>query len=257
MQEGSSFASGSQAIERAMSVLNCFTNDGKLTLSEVAGQTRIPVSSTHRIMQALVRSGFLRRDGNDFYRVGQRIADLVPRSQVADEVAPHLYALAACIRIVASFGAAEGGDLVTLVRARPPTRYCAAQVPHYREPLHATAMGKVLLAFDIDGMTLAAKRLGRLARFTPRTRTSADDLLAELRETRQRGFSLADGERIEGVRAVAVPVFGPHRHLVGAIGVQAKSSRMTGELVRSLVPMMQSSAAEISRRLADARLSAP
>jgi DNA-binding IclR family transcriptional regulator len=257
MQANGGMPSGSQAIERAMSVLNCFGGQEKLTLSEVAFKTRIPVSSAHRIMQALVRGGFLRRDRTDAYEVGRRIVDLVPASPVAEEVAPHLYSLAAMIRVVASFGAADGGDLVVLVRARPKSRYCSAQVPFRREPLHATAMGKVLLAFDRDGPICAAKRQGKLVPFTSRTRTSHEELVSDLREIRQHGFALTDGELVEGVRAVAVPVFGPRRDLVGAVGVQTQTSRMTEEFVQSLVPVMRRSTAEISRRLGDPRLLVP
>jgi DNA-binding IclR family transcriptional regulator len=237
-----------------MSVLNCFSTQGKLTLSEVAGQTGIPVSSAHRIMQALVRGGFLQRDGNDAYEVGGRIADLVPTSAVADEVSPHLYSLAAAIGIVASFGASDGRELVTLVRARPQSRYCAAQIPWRREPLHATAMGKVLLAFDKDGPTHAVKRQGKLAPYTPRTRISLEALLPDLREARQRGFAIADRELGEDIRAVAVPVFGTQRNLVGAVGVQARASRMSERFVQSLIPVMQRSAIDIRRRLDDGQL---
>jgi DNA-binding IclR family transcriptional regulator len=257
MQTNGGMPSGSQAIERAMSVLNCFSSQEKLTLSEVACRTRIPVSSAHRIMQALVRGGFLRRDRDDAYEVGRRIVDLAPTSSVAEEVAPHLYSLATAIRVVASFGAADGGDLVALVRARPQSRYCSAQIPFRREPLYATAMGKVLLAFDKDGPICAAKRQGDLVPFTSRTRTSREELVSDLRAIRQYGFGLTDGELVEGVRAVAVPVFGPRRDLVGAVGVQARTSRMTEQFVQSLVPVMRRSAAEISRRLGDPRLLAP
>lgn len=249
--------SGSQAIERALSVLNCFTTDGELTLSEVAGRTGIPVSSAYRIMQALLRGEFLHREGTERYRIGQRVADLVPRSYVADEVSPHLFSLAAKVHIVVSFAAVEGKEALVLVRARPPTRYCAAQVPQHREPLHATAFGKVLLAFDSDGPTTSARRLGRLDAYTPRTRSSLEDLLVDLREIRERGFSVSDEERTLGVRSVAVPVFGRERRVLGAIGVQARSERMTERLVSSIVPIMQGTAAEIKRRLGDDRLLAP
>jgi DNA-binding IclR family transcriptional regulator len=249
--------SGSQAIERALSVLNCFTSEGELTLSEVAGRTGIPVSTAYRIMQALLRGEFLRREGTERYRIGQRVADLVPRSQVADEVSPHLYSLAARIHIVVSFAAVDGREAAVLVRARPPTRYCAAQVPMDREPLHATAFGKVLLAFDGDGPSASAKRVGRLEAYTACTRTSLDQLLFELREARQRGFAVSDEERTVGVRAVAVPVFGRDRRVLGAIGVQARSQRMTSQLIGSIVPIMQTTAAEIKRRLADDLLLTP
>jgi DNA-binding IclR family transcriptional regulator len=254
MDDGTRVRSGSQAIERAMAVLDCFADQSSLTLTDVAVRTALPVSTTHRIMQALLRGGFLERDGVDAYRIGGHVADLVPRRQVVDEVAPHLYALAAGVKIVASFGVMEDMEVTTLVRARPPVRHCAAQIPSDREPLHATAMGKALLAFDPAGPATVSEQLGRLTPYTTRTRTSRSELLEDLVRVRLRGFALSDEERTEGVRAVAVPLFGPSGPPVGAIGVQARSVRMTDNLVRSLVPAMQHFASEVTRRLGDVHL---
>ena len=247
--------SGSQAIERAMTVLDCFSGGAELTLTDVAARTGLAVSTTYRIIRALVRGGYLERDEADAYRIGRRLVGLVPRTALADEVSPHLYALAAGIKIAVSFGVAEDHELVTLVSARPPVRYCDSQIPADREPLHATAMGKVLLAFDPEGPASAIRRLGtRLKAYTGRTLTSPEVLCAQLGEARRRGFALSDEERTEGVRAVAVPVLTAGRQLAGAIGVQARSRRMTDDLVSSLVPALHHFAGEVSRRLQDDQL---
>jgi DNA-binding IclR family transcriptional regulator len=254
MSELGEVRSGSQAVERALAVLDCFAARPELTLSEVAYRTELPVSTTYRIMQALVRGRFLERDDGEAYHIGGHVADLVPRRSVADEAAPHLYALAAGIKITVSFGVLDDGKLDTLVSARPPVRYCAAQIPSEREPLHATAMGKTLMAFNPEGPRVATRRLGVLDQYTARTRISHDDLLDDLSQIRRRGFALSDEERTEGVRAVAVPVFGADRGPVGAIGVQARSQRMNDELVRSLVPAMHHFASQVGRRLSDEHL---
>lgn len=246
--------SGSRAIERAIAVLDCFCGPTGLTLTEVASRTGLPVSTTHRIMQALMRGGLLDRDGVDAYRIGRHVADLLPRRHVVDEVAPQLYALAAGIKITVSFGVPEGTEVTTLIRARPPVRYCADQIPADREPLHASAMGKTMLAFDPACLARLFGQSDPLTNYTTKTRISQPDLLEDLRRVRRLGFALSDGERTEGVRAVAVPVFGQGRRLVGAIGVQARSVRMNDDLVRSLVPAMRHFAAATTRLLGDKRL---
>jgi DNA-binding IclR family transcriptional regulator len=249
--------SGSRAIERALAVLDCFAGQTELTLSEVAAQTGLPVSTTYRIMQALLRGRFLEREETDVYRIGGRISELLPRRTLVDEVAPHLYALAAGIKITVSFGVLDDTALSVLLSARPPVRYCAAQVPGEREPLHATAMGKTLMAFHPGGFDLMSRRLGELTAYTSRTHTSRSTLLAELGEVRRSGFAVADEERAEGVRGVAVPVFGPDRCPVGSIGVQARPERLSDELVRSLVPAMRHFANEVTHRLSEHNLMIP
>jgi DNA-binding IclR family transcriptional regulator len=199
-------------------------------------------------MQALARSGYLER-GADGYRVGSRVAALVPRSRiVVDDAVPHLYVLAAGIKLAVSFGVAEESQLVTVVSARPPVRYCSCQIPSAREPMHATAMGKTLLAFAPGGPAAAVARLGILKPYTVRTHTSPAALTADLGKVRRSGFAVSDEERTDGVRAIAVPVFAGERP-VGALGVQARSKRLTDELLTSTLPALRHFAGEVGRRI--------
>lgn len=234
-----------------MAVLDCFAGGRQLSLTAVATCTGLPKSTTFRIMQALVQGGYLEKGVDDSYRAGRRVADLVPRRRVAEEAAPHLYVLSAKIGIVVSFGAVDDGQVATLISARPPVRYCAAQVPAERDPMHASAMGKALLAFHPEGPAAAVRKLGFMPAYTARTHTSAADLTADLERSRRSGFTLSDEERSVGVRGVAVPVFGLDGAPVGAIGVQAGTKRMTDALVVSLVPALRHFAGAIGKRLRD------
>jgi DNA-binding IclR family transcriptional regulator len=222
-----------------MLVLDCFADRAELTLSAVAAQTGLPVSTAHRIMRALVEGGFLARDAGDIYQVGPHVAALLLRPPATDGIAPHLYALAAGIKLTTAFGVADGRDLVTLVCARPPVHHCEAQIPARRAPLYATAMGKAIVAFDTRGPLEAARRLGRLSMHTVAAPSTNDELVADLNEVRRRGFAICDQSRREGIREAAVPVFGGGQEPLGAIGVQARSHRMTEELIHTLLPALR------------------
>lgn len=68
---------GAQSVERAISVLYAFEGETRpLSISEVAGRVGLPVSTTHRIAQALVRGRLLARDGHNSYVVGDGITAL-------------------------------------------------------------------------------------------------------------------------------------------------------------------------------------
>ena len=85
---------------------------------------------------------------------------------------------------------------------------------------HATAAGKVLLAFG--GIELPSEPL---AAFTPRTITKRAELERELDRVRSRGYAEAREEREEGLAAIAAPVLDSRGELVGIIGVQGPASR--------------------------------
>ncbi|MEU8899580.1 IclR family transcriptional regulator [Nocardia sp. NPDC048505] len=220
--------SGSQAVERAIHLLHCFEGDDpEFSLSELAHMAGVPVSTAHRLAQALVRGRLLEQDpATDRYRVGQGLASLARPALTRlgiDSAAPHMYALAAGIKITASLSVVDAGDAVTILQARPPVLFCNNQLPRPRQPLRSSAAGHALLAYTATGQ----RRVPDL------------DLV------RRKGFAIEEIAVEDPVRSVAVPVFGPGRQVWGALSVQARSARLTDELVREILPAMQHFAARI------------
>lgn len=223
---------GSRAIERAADVLACF-DDGAavLTVSSLAARTGLPVSSAHRIAQALVRGGLLERaPGGDGYRIGAGLISLAVPPLVrlgADVCAPQLYALAAGISLTASLGVVRGDEALTVFSARPPEGFCDIQIPRARQPVDASVMGRAMLAFDPHRGRSPAPETDRI---------------------RRRGYVVDVDADDPTVVAVAVPVFDDARRVWGAVGVQARRRRLTDPVVRSIVPAMQHTAIHIGRR---------
>jgi DNA-binding IclR family transcriptional regulator len=222
--------SGSQAVERAIHVLNCFEGDDpELSVSELAHMSGVPVSTAHRLAQALVRGRLLEQDpATDRYRVGHGLASLARPALTRlgiDSAAPHMYALAAGIRITASLSVADNRDAVTVFHARPPILFCPNQLPRTRQPLQSSAVGRTLLAYGAN-------------REDNRFSTDLD-------RVRRTGFAIEEIENDDPVRSIAVPVFGRDRQVWGALGVQARSARLNDELVRQILPAMREIAARI------------
>ncbi|MDT2008622.1 IclR family transcriptional regulator [Rhodococcus opacus] len=225
--------SGSQAVERAIAVLACFEGGPTdLTVSALAARTGLAVSTAYRIVQALVRGGLLERDERtDCYRVGPSLISLAVPSLGridTDSFAPHLYSLAARLRLTASLGVVKDDVAVTVFSARPPERFCAHQVPGARQPLRSSAMGMAILAFG----SASSRRGGSV--------TAPSDL----DRIRRVGYAATLSENRE-VRAVAVPVLDAQGQPRGALGVQALRRRLTHDLVREIVPSMRGVAARI------------
>ncbi|WP_280340241.1 IclR family transcriptional regulator [Nocardia neocaledoniensis] len=220
--------SGAQAVDRAVHVLNCFHGgDPELSLSELAQRSGLPVSTTFRLAQALVRGRLLEQDrATDRYRIGHGLACLArpALSRLGlDAAAPHLYALAAGIKITVSLSVPDAGEALTVFQARPPVSFCHNQIPQERRPLEASAVGHALLAH-----------------------TATDRGNGELFDTvRRRGFAVEEIDADEPIRAIAVPVLGPDRQVWGALGVQARAIRLDRELVRAVVPAMHQIAVRI------------
>ncbi|WP_245650282.1 IclR family transcriptional regulator [Millisia brevis] len=217
---------GSQAIERAVSVLYALDGEDRfLSITEVARRADLPVSTTHRIAQALVRGRLLMKDPeSEGYGIGEGLLTLANSVRIpvdVDSAAPHLHGLSSRIGMTASLSVAEKRQSVTVYMARPPVTFCHNQIPQQRADLRSTAMGNALVAFT-----------GR--------RERRDGQPADIETTRRRGYAITSHD---DVTAIAVPVFDRYGHVRASIGVQARSVRLNSALIAQVFPVMRTTAA--------------
>lgn len=220
---------GPQVLHRAIAILTAVgESEDQLTLTSIAARTGLPLSTAYRLSQALLHGGLLERAGDgEHYRVGAGMVALAApalhRLNV-QAVAPHLYSLAGDIEITASLGMPEHDDVVTVCSARPTQKFCGNQLPGSRQALTDSAMGMAMLAFQ------------------------RGPAVATLERIRRRGYAEAAGPQGAHVRAIAVPVFGDDGRVWGSIGVQALRRRLTDDLVRDILPVIQRHARRIGTR---------
>jgi IclR family transcriptional regulator, acetate operon repressor len=241
---------GAQSASRALAVLRCFEDvPGDLGVTELASRTGLTISTAHRLTRALVEAGLLLHDARtERYRLGPVLVVLGRRAaeQLGYEQAmPTMDALAVATGESVNLGIRSGRDVLVVLDVPSPQPLRFQQSLGTRVPLHTSAMGKCLLAFGPAKLDTEVKRLS-LDPVTERTITSSDDLLAELEQTRDRGWGLNDEERNPGVRAVAAPVLGPHRIAVAALAVQGPTLRLTDERVAEIAPQIEDAATRIA-----------
>jgi DNA-binding IclR family transcriptional regulator len=222
-------------IDRSLEALRVLSSYPKgISLEMLADRLQQPKSSTHRALASLRRAGFAEQDEHrryrltlEFVRLAFTFYDALDHQSLAQ---PALDALAAHFEETCHYASLDEGDVIYLARAAPSQVFfqMAATVGG-RQPAHATALGKMLLAYALpDGH--AVKRYldnyGPLAKKTPRTLTSAKALAHELEVTRSRGYALDDQENEPGINCIAFPVFlGSAAHPAGAISISAVAQR--------------------------------
>ncbi len=149
----------------------------------------------------------------------------------------------------ATLSVPSGGDAVTVDFV--PGGASVVSMARLGRPsvLHATAVGKVALAFGADREAPA----GQLTAYTERTITDHAALGAELDEIRARGFAEAIGEREADLAAVAAPVLGRGGELAAIVGVQGPVARLPAATRRALRTQVVEAAAELSALLGGRR----
>lgn len=236
--------------QRALAVLDCFsTKTPSLTLSEIARMLGQAVSSTHRQVGELERWGALERDSRGRYQIGLHlweIASLAPRSKGLREAAlPFLEDLYEATHENVQVAVLDGREVMYVERiyGHHATRIIAR--PGVRLPLHATGVGRVLLAHADP--QLIEQVLGEpLEKLTPHTIADPNDLRRELAKIRKSGYSISERQVELVSTSVAAPIRGPDGDVVAALSIIIPAR---GDAARRFVPAVVAAARGISRAL--------
>src|SRR5215204_582150 len=168
--------SGSQSVERALAVLQCIAEaDGDIGVSEIGGRCGLSVSTAHRLVQALRAPGLVSQDQrSERYRLGPGAVALGRRAELrlgVSRLEPHLRdRLAACTGESITLGTRLGNEMLVVSHIPSSHPLRVGHPPGMRVPLHASAIGKVLLAFTPDRSAEIAA-LGPLTAYPCATQT--------------------------------------------------------------------------------------
>jgi DNA-binding IclR family transcriptional regulator len=243
---------GRSVTSRAMAVLDAFDNAApRLSLSEIAARAGLPLTTAHRLLGELTAWGALARRSDGRYEIGRRLWELGLLAPVQLELrqvaAPFLLDVHTATRDTVHLAVRE--DLSALYVERISGRESVPVVSQVgtRLPLHATGVGKVLLAWAPDDVIERALRAP--ARPTRHTVVEPGRLHRELAEVRRRGYARTAEEMSLGASSVAVPVTVERAGtpvVVGALGIVVPSHRRDPA---RLAPVLQVAARGIGREV--------
>jgi len=216
------------SVEKAVDVL--FHLHGESSPQGVTAIGRalgLPKSSAHRLLAALGRRGLVERDERGRYRTGIGLVALglgaLESEPIVVAARPVLEQEARALGETFFLVAARAGRLVVLDKAEGTGFLRAAPRVGSSVPVHATAVGKLFLAFGGGSIAAPAEPFER---FSPHTRILGDELAAEVERARRRGFAENREEWIPGLSVLAAPVCVGGR-MLGAAAVAASSQHFT------------------------------
>ena len=207
---------------RALSVLGSFSAvTPRLTLSQISRTTGLPVATVYRLAGELEEGGFLQKDPAGGFRLGVRLWEmglLTPVHGRLREVAmPFLLNLQYATRETVQLAVCDGLDAVYVEKLTSEVGIPIQTRIGARIPMHATAVGQVMLAYGSEEQIDAVVSTP-LTQYTESTITSKRALLKELSVVRERGYALSTEEYLAGSTAIAAPVI-VRGQVEAAIGV--------------------------------------
>lgn len=241
---------GSQAIDRAALVLRrLMESDGYVSLGSMVEDTRLSRTTTARVLRALERNGLAHRGSAGGYRPGPALIQYAQRGTSTGDLAaiawPHLERLAMATGETTNIGIPTPAGIARIAQLDSQHPLGAGNWVGHRIPAHASAMGKVFMAFGA-----AQPPHGRLERMGPCTIVAMPDLLESLEQVRRRGYATTWEELAEGLCSVAAPVRIGGDRVIAALSVSAPTVRTSTRRVDQLRRFVEAEAAALSAVLA-------
>lgn len=225
----------------------------EMQLSEVALITGLNPAVARRCLNTLVQLGYIAQYGRKFLLRPEVLSfgtSYLSSMNVDQIVLPPLQQLRDSTGDSSSMAVLSGDDILYVAHVSTNRRIRLGASVGTRFPLHATSMGKVLLAFQDAGLIDAYLDRATMTRFTERTVTTRAALEERLATTRSTGYDSALDELDYGLVSVAVPVFDGDRRIVAAINCSTSTTRISqDELVRTRLPLLRDAANQIGSAL--------
>lgn len=191
-----------------------------LSLGDVAGALGLAKGTTHGILRTLASVGFVEHDaGTGRYRLGRAVLELGEHRLDPNELRARALnwadGLAVQTGLAVRIGSLVDGEVLVVHHVFRPDDSPQTLDVGSRQPAHATALGKALLAYAPSVLS----GLPALQAYTRRTIVDPPRLADELRSVRSAGIAGESGEWLAGSASVAAPIRGRGGLAVGAIGV--------------------------------------
>jgi DNA-binding IclR family transcriptional regulator len=245
-------STGIQSLARASMILERIAEqrDG-ISLAQLAKAVGLHSSTTFHLAKTLVGLGYVRQDEtNRHYHIGPMVFRLAAAAfdeiEMARTAAPFLDRLVAETGETAQFAVLSGTDALVLAQREAPGAFRIVERTGITRPVHATAIGKALLAaFAPADLDQFLERL-TLEPLTPRTITDRGRLAEAVARIRHTGIAIEEGEVHPEIRCIAAPVRNYAGSIIASLGISAPIWRVAREDHREKLAALTSIAEELS-----------
>ncbi|ENZ7914598.1 IclR family transcriptional regulator [Klebsiella aerogenes] len=244
-----------QSVERALQILDLFNEQAtELKITDISKQMGLSKSTLHSLLKTLQLHSYIDQNPeNGKYRLGMKLVErghfVVSSMDIRQKAKSWLMDLSQRTGQTTHLGILDGREGVYIEKIEGKQAAIAYSRIGRRLPVHATAIGKVLIAWLNDADLNAILEGYEYTSFTPSTITSREALLSVLAQTRAQGYALDSEENEQGVRCVSVPVWNHESRVIAALSLSTLTSRVDdGEFVR-FRGLLEEAGLQLSRAL--------
>ncbi|ALS28599.1 IclR family transcriptional regulator [Paenibacillus cisolokensis] len=222
-----------QSVQRALDIINCFDSlHVQLSLTEISEKLNLNISTVYGLINTLSAYSYIDKNpDNGKYKLGLEFllkANLVSQSLDLKEIGhAYLTDLTKKYHETSHLYVYQHEQIFCVDKVESPNNYfiISSRAGH-KLPMHASASGKVFLAYMSEAELQNFLNNNKLAALTDKTITDKKKLLANLQQIRERGYGIEDEEIEPGAYSLAAPVKDASHRIVGTISVVGSLARI-------------------------------
>lgn len=243
-----------KSLDRAMAVFEHLSTKSGVSLSALSDQMGESTATLYRILFTLETRGLVEFDqAQQLWHIGPAAfivgARFLRRTSLVERARPVLRALMEETGETANLGIQKGDQVLFVSQVETHANIRAFFPPGSLSPLHASGIGKALLAFmdeaQCDRVLTSAER----QRFTAHTLCDSGLLKDDLVQSKARGYSIDGEEKNLGMRCIAAPVFNHYGEVVAGLSVSGPTSRVSVDKISVLATSVMTAAGNLTSAL--------
>ncbi|MBW7455974.1 IclR family transcriptional regulator [Paenibacillus sepulcri] len=244
-----------QALDRALKIIDLFDDQNKeLKITEISELINLHKSTVHSLLKTLKLHDYIDQDEESGkYRLGMRLVEkgqlVLQGLDIRGTARPHLSRLSELTGQTAHLVVLDRAEGVYIDKVEGEKAVIRYSRIGRRVPLHSSAVGKVLAAFQPPGMLAKLMKGYSFNRHTPLTIVDEEAFMAEIAKVKEEGIGYDREENEPGVRCAAVPVFDHSGHAVASVSISTLVSHVDEAKLSEFVTLLLEEARQISVQL--------
>ncbi|WJV53263.1 IclR family transcriptional regulator [Pectobacteriaceae bacterium CE90] len=244
-----------QSVERALRILDLFNEyDIELKITDISTKMGLHKSTLHSLLKTMQMMGYIDQNSeNGKYRLGMKLVErgnlLINSIDIREKARSYLLDLSSQTGQTTHLAILDGKEGVYIDKVEGKLAVITFSRIGRRLPIHATAIGKALLAFNSEQDINALLKDYVFTRQTPNTIIDRDAYLKELELVRQNGYALDNQENEQGVRCISVPIWNHSRQIIAAISMSTLTNRVTDAEINDYIVLLKAAAKALSQHL--------
>lgn len=240
-----------KSLDRAMEVFEYLSETQGKALTALSDELKQSPATVYRILITLEGRGLVEFDHDaQVWHIGQRAfvigSRFLRRTSLVDRARPIMRKLMEATGETANLGVEKEGLVLFLSQVETHSSIRAFFPPGTLSQMHASGIGKALLAHMDEDRLNRLLNTAELQAFTNRSITDASALKEDLARIRTRGFSFDNEEKTSGMRCIAAPVFDINNEAIAGISVSGPTSRVSEAEIERLSRLVMEAAHQLT-----------